>query len=293
MMKSPHSHAYRRAAALWLLVAFIFAPAATARAQQKLTADEVVAKHLEAIGAVETRDSIKSRIIRGTATVTFRAPSIRQVEGVAVLASKGEMSLLGIAFSDADYAQERFGYDGTKVSVGYIRAGERSVLGDFINTNKDVVGQGLLGGVLSEAWALENVAARRPRLEYGGTKKVGERQAYEVKYFPRGGSDLRISLFFDAETFQHVRTEYRRSIAAQMSTGIDAARSGQRESRYKLVEEFSDFRKEGGLALPHGYKINFEVDASMGVFRAEWDMKLNQFAFNQRIPPNSFDVNAD
>lgn len=292
-MKNRHAHEYRRAAAAWLLVALIAPSVLTARAQEKLTAEQVVAKHLEAVGAVETRDSIKSRIIRGAVVVTFRAPSIRRVEGQAVLASRGDNSLLGIGFSDASEAQEKFGYDGSKVTVGFINAGQRSVLGDFINTNKEIVGQGLLGGVLSEAWALEHVADKKPKLEYAGTKKVGDRPAYELKYFPRGGSDLRISLFFDAETFQHVRTEYKRTIAARMSGGIDADRTGQRESRYKMVEDFSDFRKESGLILPHGYKITLEVDASNGVFRADWDMKLAQFAFNQPIKPGSFDVNAD
>lgn len=291
-MKNRHAHEYRRAASAWLLVALIAPSAVTARAQEKLTAEQVVARHLEAVGAVETRDSIKSRIIRGTAVVTFRAPSIRRVEGQAVLASHGDKSLLGIGFSDAGEAQEKFGYDGSKVSVAYFNAGQRTLLGDFVNTNKDIVGHGLLGGVLSEAWALESLAARKSKLEYGGTKRVGERPAYELKYFPRGGSDLRISLFFDAETFQHVRTEYKRTVAAQMSGGIDADRTGQRESRYKMVEEFSDFRKEGGLALPHGYKITLEVDASNGTFRADWEMKLAQFAFNQPIQPGSFDVNA-
>ena len=292
-MKNRHAHAYRRAAAAWLVVALIAPSVAAARAQEKLTAEQVVARHLEAVGAAETRESIKSRIINGAAVVTIREPSIRRVEGQAVLASQGEKSLFGMGFQDAAYAQERFGYDGSKVSIGYIKAGERSVLADFVNTSKEIVGQGLLGGSLSEAWALEYLAARKPKLEYGGTKKVGDRPAYELKYFPRGGSDLRISLFFDAETFRHVRTEYKRTVAAQMSGGIDADKTGQRESRYRMAEDFSDFRKEGGLTLPHGYKITLEVDASKGAFRADWEMKLAQFAFNQPIQPGSFDVNAD
>lgn len=271
----------------------VAAAGVTARAEEKLTAEQVVAKHLEAIGAAETRESIKTRIITGTAAAVFRAPSIGRAEGQAVLASQGEKSLFGIAFSNLSYAQEKFGYDGDKVTVGYVEAGKRTPLGDFIRTNKDIVGQGLLGGALSEAWALEYLADRKPKLEYGGLKKMGDRQVHEVKYSPRGGSDLRISLFFDAETFQHVRTEYKRNVAAQMGGSMDGAKMGQRESRYKMVEEFADFKKEGGLTLPHGYKISLEMDTSGGTFRADWEIKLTQFSFNQPIQQGSFDVNAD
>jgi hypothetical protein len=276
------------------LLAISHGPAAavSARAEDKLTAEQVVAKHLEAVGTAETRESIKTRIITGTAAAVFRAPSTGRVEGQAVLASQDEKSLLGIAFSNLNYAQEKFGYDGDKVTVGYVRPGQRSPLGDFIRTNTSIVGQGLLGGALSEAWALEHLADRKAKLEYGGLKKVGDRQAHEVRYFPRGGSDLRISLFFDAETFRHVRTEYKRSVSAQMGGGVDAPKSGQRETRYKLVEDFSDFKKEGGLTLPHGYKINLEMDTSGGTFQADWEIKLTSFSFNQPIQAGSFDVNA-
>lgn len=60
-----------------------------------------------------------------------------------------------------------------------------------------------------------------------------------------------------------------------------------------MIEEFSDFRSEGGLILPHTYRIKLLVDSKGGTFLADWEITLNQFAFNEHIDPNSFSIPAD
>jgi hypothetical protein len=283
------------AAALLLLLpaaGWPYAPASPARAAEKMKPEEVIAKHLEAVGPEETRKSVKSRIAQGTANVTFRAPTIGQAAGRLVMASEGDRHMLAMAFDTAGYSQEKIGFDGDKATVGYIKPGQRSSLGDFLMTHKNIISQGLLGGALSQAWPLFDTAGMKAKLEYAGTKKIGDRQAHELKYTPRGGTDVRISLFFDAETFQHVRTEYFRVIEGQMSANPEATRQG--ESRYRMVEEFSDFKKEGGLTLPHSYNIKLDLDASRGTsLRAEWQFKLSQFAYNQPIDPGSFNMGTE
>jgi hypothetical protein len=97
-------------------------------------------------------------------------------------------------------------------------------------------------------------------------------------------------MYFDAETFHHVRTEYERSVIAQMG-GTPETSANQGETRYKLVEEFSDFKKEGGLTLPHAYRINLEITTPRaGAVKAQWDLTLSDFKFNQHLEPGSFDV---
>jgi hypothetical protein len=277
--------------ALSLLASSSIAPAAfTARDKEKLTAEQVVAKHLEAVGAPETRASITARIITGTVVANFRAPSTGQVPGRAVLFSQGAKHAIGMIFDGvANYPQDKIGFDGEDVSTSFVLPGRRSTLGEFLMTNKSVVKQGLLGGALSQAWPLYGLEARKPKLEYAGLKKVGERQAHALKYLPRGGSDLNVTLFFDVETFQHVRTEYTRSLAAQMGTSPNNS-ARQLESRYRMVEDFSDFRKEGGLTLPHQYKLGLEITLPGGSYRMDWELALASFAYNQPIDPKSFDV---
>jgi hypothetical protein len=291
-MKSLAVHSRGRAALACLLVAAAAAAAHAprTRAADKLKPEEVVAKHLEAIGAPETRASVTSRLVTGTVVANFRAPSVGQVPGRAVLFSKGAMHAIGMVFDGvANYPQDKIGFDGEDVSTSFVLPGRRSTLGEFLMTNKSVVRQGLIGGALSQAWPLLDLESKKPKLEYAGLKKVGERPAHALKYLPRGGSDMNVTLFFDAETFQHLRTEYTRSLAAQMGTSPDNS-ARQSESRYRMVEDFSDFRKEGGLVLPHQYKLALEITLPGGSYKMDWDFALASFAYNQPIDPKSFDV---
>jgi hypothetical protein len=272
-------------------VAVGFSP--TASSEQKMKAEDVVAKHLESVGTPEARAAIKNRIAVGTVVASFRTPSVGQVPGRIVMASEGEKHLVGMMFDNIpNYPQEKLGYDGKNVTVSYVRPGARSSLGDFLQMHKSIIKQGLVGGALSQAWPLFDLAKSKPKLESSGTKKVGERQAHVLKYLPRGASDLEVTLFFDAETFQHLRTEYKRTVAAQMGATVDQS-ARQRESRYRMVEDFSDFRKESALTLPHKYKILLEMTLPGGSYKAEWEATLSEFGFNQEIDPKSFDVEAN
>lgn len=291
-MKKFIDQLFRSLAFLPTMIAVVIASGLVAVNAQKLKSDELVAKHLEAIGHAETRESNKTRIITGTVVVTFKEPGTGQVGGRVVLASEGAKNLLGMVFDNSvNYSQEKLGFDGSEVSGSYIRPGSRSTLGDFVLTHKVILKQGLIGGTLSQSWPLFDSSGKKGKLEMSGTKKIEDRDAYQVKYYPSGGSDLRISFFFDTETFLHTRTEYVRTVSAQIgSTPETSAR--QSETRYKMVEDFSDFRKEGGLTLPHRYEIQLEVSSQRGSFKAEWDMSLSQFDFNQKIDPATFKLES-
>ena len=264
---------------------------ASAPAADKITPEELVARHLESIGTEKVRAAVKTRIISGNSLVIFRTPPPGQAGGRAVLASEGVKSLIGMSFPSPVYPREQLGYNGNNFMAAFVTPGVRSVLGNFLMTHSLVFKQGLMGGTLSSAWPLLNLTARSPQLEYAGTRKIDKRVLHELKYLPRGGSDLQIRLFFDQETFQHVRTEYERVIVASIGnrSAIDAK---QTETRYKMSEEFSDFKNEGGLNLPHTYKIKLAVDAQGGTFLADWVINLTQFTFNDAIDPNSFDISA-
>jgi hypothetical protein len=255
----------------------------------KMTPEELVARHLESIGTAKARASVTSRIIAGNSLVIFRTPPPGQATGRAVLASEGPKSLIGMSFPSPVYPREQLGFNGNSFMAAFVTPGVRSSLGSFLMTHTLIFRQGLMSGTLSTAWPLLDLASRNPRLEYAGSKTVSNRALHELRYLARGGSDLKVSLFFDPATFQHVRTEYERVIAAP--TG-DRAYSNieEREIRYKMVEEFSDFKNEAGLTLPHTYKIKLLVDSKGGTFLADWEITLTQFTFNERIDPNSFSI---
>jgi len=253
---------------------------------EKITPEQLIAKHLDSIGPAEKREAVRSRIISGTSFVEFLTVPKGQAVGRAVLASEPTRHLIGLSFNNPVYPKEGFGFNGNSFIAAFVTPGVRSSLGSFLMQHDLIFKQGLMGGTLSSAWVLQNLQGKNPTLSYAGLKKIDKRMLHELKYSPRG-SDLQVSLYFDEVTFQHVRTEYRRLIPAETgdrSYGNVTAR----ESRYKLIEEFSDFKPEQGLTLPHKYKIEFSADTQSGTFQADWTLTLTTFAFNEKIDPAAY-----
>ena len=250
--------------------------------------EEIIARHLVSIGSPESRSSARSRIMVGEARMTVRSRGKSEAAGNAVLASQANKSMITMKFGVPDYPYEKIGFDGERVTAYALRPGVYSTLGGFARTYSVILKEGLLGGTLSSAWPLLDLSTRKVKLEYAGTKKIDSRSVVEVRYLPRGGSDLSISLFFDAETLQHVRTMYRRTVGAQIGPGVDQS-AGQSESRYELTEDFSDFRVDGGLNLPHHYQIQYRyLGAESRYF--DWVMTLHSFVFDQPIDDKDFNV---
>jgi hypothetical protein len=67
---------------------------------KRLTADEVIASHLESIGTAEARAAFKSVVAQGAVTATIRAGGSGQGKGGAVMASQGTRLKLTEEFSD-------------------------------------------------------------------------------------------------------------------------------------------------------------------------------------------------
>ncbi len=259
---------------------------------QKIDLEILLAKHPDSIGSPEARAAVKSRILSGTSQVIFRTTPVGQAIGKAVLASEGSKSLIGMSFPSPVYPREQLGFDGASFIAAFATPGTRSVLGNFLMTNDVIFKYGLMSGTLSSAWPLLNGASSKTQWKYVGTKQVEGHSLHEVRYVPRSGSDLTITLFFEPETFRHVRTEYERVIAAQMDTR-SYTNVTTRESRYKMVEDFSLFKAEGGLNLPHIYAIKLTIDTQGGTSQAEWTIKLTNFEFNQKIDPAAFKISAN
>jgi hypothetical protein len=276
---------------LSILLAVYAALPVTAFAAEGVKAEEVLAKHLESIGAADARGSVRTRVISGDCKFSFHARSSGQTEGKVVFASEGVKSLLGIAFPSPEYPQERIGFDGKNLTTGYLSPGIRSVLGNFLLTYNVIVREGLFGGTLSTAWPLLDLPARKSKVEYAGTKSINGRETHVLRYNPGKGSEVSVKLYFDSVTFQHVRTEYERVINAVMGRTPEAS-SSQSASRYKMVEDFSDFKKEGGLTLPHEYKLQLSIIGQTACAQYEWTLRFTQFDFNQPIAPDSFNVEA-
>lgn len=266
---------------------------ASVRADEKMKPEEIVAKHLDSIGSEADRASVKTRVILGVSKYVRHGPGGGATEGRAVLASENEKYMFGMKFGVPGYDVESVGFDGKGLTVGYVSPGVRSALESFFRTHESTFKYGLLSGTLSSSWQLLNMNEEKVRLKYSGTKKIEGTNVHQLKFQPRKGSDLEISLFFDADTFRHVRTEYTRVVSANIGTGGVDTSTSQRESRYKLVEAFGDFRKEANLTLPHDYRIKLEITGGNGPeIVDEWTLTLKDFVFNQAIDPKDFVVDT-
>jgi hypothetical protein len=254
-----------------------------------ITTETLIARHLDSIGSAEARATVKSRIATGTIVSTIRLGGAGQLSGRAVLASTGNKSLIGMTFNDIKYSNENMAFDGKTVTVGQFTPGTRSPLGQFLLSFDMVFKQGLLCGTLSSAWPLLDLRVTNPKLKYAGIKKINNQQVCVLNYYPRDSSFLGITLFFDSETFQHVRTEYEKVVNAGMVTQNEAT-SREQETRYKMTEDFFDFKKEGGLSLPHGYKIQLSISNQRGSLLQDWAFTLTQFGFNEVLDDKQFNV---
>lgn len=288
------THRQRRLAALALLAcAALAALTSTPRAgaEEKLKPEEVVARHLAALGPAEARATGRARVVAGDTRMEVKAGGRGGSEGQGLIASAGDKVLLNAAFNSADYPFERIAFDGERVSARPFRPNTRSPLSNFFLSHDTVFKEGLIGGVLSTAWPLLHLEERKAKLTYAGAGEVAGRPAHKLRYAPRKGSDLKITLFFDAETFRHLRTEYERTTPAPIGATPEQSVS-QRETRYRLVEDFSDFKPEGVLTLPHAYTLGFTVFSTGAPLEVTWRFDLTRLNLDQPIDPKVFVADA-
>lgn len=270
---------------LALLALLVIAPFANG---QKLKAEEIIAKHLDSIGTAEKRASLKTFIAVGEVRVEFITQKNQPASGRIVVASDGAKSFLGMSLNDAKYPHEKIIFDGNKTAVALVYTGNRSVLGNFVQSNSSIVSSGILGGTLSNTWFLLSPDQRRAKVSTAGSKKIDGREAYGLSINPKGGGDLEIKMYFDQETFRHVRTEYSRTSSAALGRTIDDS-ARQLETRIKVTEDFSDFKDYQGITVPNKYRIHYSVTGT-NTTEVSWTSELAEFAINQALDASTFDA---
>lgn len=259
-------------------------------ADQSMKPEELVARHLDAIGTKELRASTKTRVVQGSAAYKVLVGGGGVLEGKTGLASEGRKSRFMMKFPN-DYRGETFVFNGEKAQVAFSNSNQsRSPLAAFVAAYDVIVKDGLLGGVLSTAWALSDVAGHQPKLVCEGLKKADGRQAYVLRYEPHKHSDVEILLYFDAETFRHIKSTYSFSVANNVGRTITESAHLQPE-RSLLEERFSDFKIVEGLTLPTHWRIQFTKELPDGTTTlSEWELKEDQINNNVGLDPRNFEV---
>ncbi|MCI0525468.1 MAG: hypothetical protein L0Y75_09425 [Acidobacteria bacterium] len=271
------------------IVCLLYAPrsAPVSAQDRKLTSQELIARHLESIGNAEARARASSRVASGDVKFIIRLGGAANVDGNAMMVTAGAKMRFGIKLPLNEYPGEDMAFDGARAATGMLPQGGRSILSVFLNSQNMPLREGLIGGTLSTAWPLLRMDQTQPKLDYRGLKKVEGRQLHEVSYRPRkGSSDLKTSLFFDPETFRHVRTRYSYEIGATI--GTREASNQNVESHHSLFEDFDEFRTVDGLTLPHKYRMQITLEGGRGSALHDWSLTVNKIEHNTKIDDEVF-----
>jgi hypothetical protein len=278
-------------------------------AKDPVTPEQVVAAHLSSVGSPAAVAALKTLTFVGTTSVEFIQGATGKMSGTSMLVSDGNKLAIVLKYSDINYPGEYFAYNGKDVSVGHISPGQKSPLADFLFRYNGIMKEGLLGGVFSTGWPLLNLKDKPVTLTYREATIDG-RRLHEIDYHPKQGlGDMKIKLYFDMETYRHVRTEYRLIVKDDMSAapggfgtrtgtfrapgdadvpGFDSLQQGLPDSIYVLVEKFDDFKKVGAMTLPHSYSMDYSLEGQGHTFIGKWNMQAVQWAFNRALDEKLF-----
>lgn len=271
------------------LLAISFALSAAPVKADDPKAEEIIAKHLDSIGSKEKRAAVKNQVAAGKCEFTAKVPYAKLVGKTLIVSDAGNLFFVS-GFNSQNYPFEKIGLFDKKVAIPFVVAGNRSPLGGFLHENNKIISERLFAGSVSTTWNLLDVENLKAKLKTAGKKKIDGRETYVLNYFPKSeiSSDFSIKLYFDAKTFQHLRTEYQHTLPSKTYQSGILGGNSESGARNLLVENFGDFKDAGGLILPHSYKIYLLMDAQTTTHDFEWNITIAQYHFNQNLDAGFF-----
>ena len=160
------------------------------------TADEVVEKHLAAIGGRAALAKLESRIATGTITISMQGMQFSgPVEIAAKAPNKGRMfARLDLSAAGAGELLIDQRCDGKAGWTSNSMQGDREMSGSQLQA------------MVNETFPtpLVNYKEAGAKIELVGKDKVGDRAAYLIQFTPKAGPSTKE--YFDAETFQLLRS---------------------------------------------------------------------------------------
>jgi hypothetical protein len=291
-----------------LVAVIVFMTAAiSAAAQEQLTLEQLIAKHLASIGTPEARAAVKTRVAQGTSKFE-NVNAGGSIEGKATVVSESDKLRLLMKYRDPAYPGEDMLTDGNKIQV-YGRP-NRSALGFFVyNQCSALLTEGLFAGSLSTAWPLLDPKLHNAKLTYTGLKTIDGVQLHEVRYEPKKRTDVDIRLYFSKDDFRHVLTIAKLTlsprlvsnvaptgdpltvgpVASSLGSGPDVANATQQEIRYRIEQRFGNFGKFDGLTLPTSDEIRYDLEGQR-LAHQRYTNTFNDVVNNVSLDPKNFEM---
>ncbi len=281
----------RQALAVMLMTAAVAAVAA----DDKLTLEQVIARHLASIGTPEALAKAKTRVAEGKSKFEI-VNAGGYLEGKVTVVSQAGNSRLVLKYPNPDYPGEDMLTDGNKVHV-YGRP-QRSALGFFIyNQGTALLTEGLFEGTLSTAWPLLDPKLHSAKLTYNGLKTIDGQQLHEVRYEPKKRTDLDIRLYFSKDDFRHVLTVAKITLDPRLtsSRGLfgrgspDVANVRNQEIRYRVEERFSNFAQFDGMTFPTAFQIRYDLEGQRQAHQL-YTNTVSDVVNNVSLDPKNFGI---
>lgn len=191
------------------------------------TADDVVEKHIAAIGGRAALGKTTSQVATGTLAVSTQMGEIAGTVEVTRKAPNKTRSLMVLDLSAMGAANLVIDQrcDGKAAWVSNSMQGDRDISGNQL--------QGLLNSHFPSP--LLNYKDTGGKVELTGKDTIGGRGVFALVYTPKAGSAFRF--FIDAETFHIVKSV----------TTVDVPETG---GQVEQTTESTDYREIGGIKIP-------------------------------------------
>ena len=238
------------------LTTLLVLPAVYLQAQ---TADEIVERSLTAQGGRAALSKLTSRVSTGTITVSTPGGDVTGTVELYNKVPNKSRSLVKIDLSNFGLGQvtqdQRF--NGT---TGYAI--------DSLNGNRDITGDQLevMRSTIFPTPLLQYKEAGA-RVELLGKEKVGDRDAYALRFTPRTGPASR--MFFDAETYLLLKSVVTVNVP-QLGSDLDQ------------TVEFSDNRDIDGVKLPFRVRsVNQLQSLTITLTKVEQNTPIDESLFSK------------
>ena len=239
-----------------LTAALLFALTHTALAQ---TADEVIEKHLAAMGGRATLEKVKSRRTTGTVTVSTPLGSLPgTIETLNEAPNKVRMSMkldLSAMNLGQDVIDQRFD-------------GQSGITMDSLQGNRDITGAQLdLMKASSFPSPFLNYKAAGATVELTGKEKVGDRDAYVV--ILKSGNGPAPRLYIDAQTYVPIKSVITVNVP-QLGRDLEQ------------TSEFSDYRDVDGMKIPFEVKQVSDIQTlTVKLTKVEHNVEVDEKLFSK------------
>lgn len=243
--------------------------------QPALTAEEIIAKHLAAAGGKEALGKFKSRVAVGT----FKKEGDPEAQ-MAIMSEAPDRLAAVYVFPNYDW---RLVHADGKTII-------RPQFPRQVAPIEEKYRQMLVSGLMYNGIPLQNLllAPADAKFAAKGRKKVKGRDAYVVEV--KRGKGPAVRLFFDAETFMWVRSEFgraevTRNMRAFTNEVVDRSAD---EATVDFYVETSDFREVDGVKLP--YRIEMVVTAPILREKSAGTLvgNIREYRHNVPVDPGMF-----